>query len=321
MRILKLATTMMLPAFFGLCVLGAGSAKACQECQLRKQGTYLGQFTILGDGTVRTWVKFANGKPASLGVTFSEMALQGLPTVEKLPKAMPVMEYELALPKEARNIGFDHISLDYGPVGHPPADIYDKAHFDVHFYMMPSAERKKITARGKDLAVCEKKPDAGTLPVGYILAPGTAIPQMGVHAVDPSGPEFRGEGFTKTFIYGYYNGKMTFIEPMVAVDYLKTKPNSSGAVKAPLVYQRPGFYPTKYSITFDEKRREYSVSLDGLTWRTPPLSTPPLSTPPLRTPPTTRPVTKTKVAAQKRVPGQIATKANSQQRSALALID
>jgi hypothetical protein len=65
---------------------------------------------------------------------------------------------------------------------------------------------------------------------------------------------------------------MTFYEPMMAVDYLMTKPNFSTAIKMPSVYQRPGFYPTRYSITFDEKRREYSVSLEGLTWRVPPKS-------------------------------------------------
>ena len=280
---------MMLSIALGLWAFGANPARSCEECGLRKQGIYLGQFTILGNGTVRTWAKYTNGNPTSIGVTFSETALEGLPKVEDLPKVMPMMEYELALPKEARNIGFNHISLDYGPVGHPPKDIYDKAHFDVHFYMTSSAERKKITAQGKDLAICEKKPDAGTLPAGYMLAPETSIPQMGAHAVDTSSSEFRGEGFTKTFIYGYYNGKMTFIEPMVAVDYLKTKPNSLVAVKVPAIYPRPGFYPTYYSVTFDEKRREYSVSLDGLKWRVPPV---------------TQPAVKTKQAALKNASGK-----------------
>jgi hypothetical protein len=247
-------------------------AAACDECQLRKQGTYLGQFTILGNGTVRTWVKYHNGKPASLGITFSETALQGLPTAEQLPKNMPMMEYELALPPEAKATGFDHISLDYGPLGHEPKNIYDKPHFDVHFYMTSPAERKKITAQGKDLAICEKKPAAGLLPAGYILPPATSIPRMGMHAMDPSGAEFRGGEFTQTFIYGYYNGKMTFIEPMIAVSYLATKPNFSTPVKTPAIYEKPGFYPTRYSISFDEKRREYTVALDGLTWRVPPVA-------------------------------------------------
>ena len=71
-------------AAIAVAVLMAGTttrpAAACEECQLRKERTYLGQFTLLGNGTARTWVKYgANGKPATLGITFSETALSGLP--------------------------------------------------------------------------------------------------------------------------------------------------------------------------------------------------------------------------------------------------
>jgi hypothetical protein len=91
-------------------------ANACEECQLRKEGTYLGQFTLMGNGTVRSFVTYGkNGKPSSLGVTFSESALFGLP--EKLPGGMPMWEYALALPAEARATGFDHISLDWNHRG------------------------------------------------------------------------------------------------------------------------------------------------------------------------------------------------------------
>ena len=39
---------------------------------------------------------------------------------------------------------------------------------------------------------------------------------MGVHAVNPSAPEFHNQPFTATFLYGYYNKQQTFIEPMAA---------------------------------------------------------------------------------------------------------
>jgi hypothetical protein len=102
--------------------------RACDECQLRKHGTYLGQFTILGNGTVRSFATFKDGKPQAVGVTFSETALTGLP--EKLPEGMMTWSTNLALPKEAAMIGLDHIGVDWNPVGHEPAKIYDKPHFD-----------------------------------------------------------------------------------------------------------------------------------------------------------------------------------------------
>jgi hypothetical protein len=162
-------------------------ANACEECQLRKEGTYLGQFTLMGNGTVRSFVTYGkNGKPSSLGVTFSEAALSGLP--EKIPGGMPMWEYALALPAEARVTGFDHISLDWNPQGHEPAGIYTKPHFDVHFYLTSRTERKKITFRARQDDRCTRSHAARFLPAGYIMPPGTAVPDMGAHAIDSAAP-------------------------------------------------------------------------------------------------------------------------------------
>jgi hypothetical protein len=256
---------MMAGATLAMAVGMASSALACDECQLRKDGLYMGQYTLMGNGTLRSWVKYEKGKPTSLGVTFSEKALSGLKT--NLPAKMPVMEYQLALPKEAKITGFDHISLDWAPLGHVPKGVYDKPHFDIHFYLMSPAERQKITAVGKDLAICSKKPEARFIPAGYLAPPDTSIPMMGMHAIDSAAPELKGQPFEKTFLYGYYNGTMNFVEPMVALDYLKTKPNFSTNIKLPASYPKAGFYPTRYSIRYDATREEYSVSLDGLMWR------------------------------------------------------
>jgi hypothetical protein len=248
----------------GLMLSAVSRASACDECALRKSGVYMGQYTLMGNGTLRSWVKYEKGKPSSLGVTFSEKALSGLKT--KLPGKMPAMEYQLALPKEAKVTGFDHISLDWVPQGHVPKGVYDKPHFDIHFYMMSPSQRKKITAAGKDFAVCTKQPEARFLPAGYIAPPDTAVPFMGLHAIDAASPELKGQPFEKTFIYGYYNGQMSFIEPMVALDYLRTKPNLSTPIKRPVSYPQAGFYPSRYSIRYDATREEYTVSLDGLAW-------------------------------------------------------
>ena len=90
---------------------------------------------------------------------------------------------------------------------------------------------------------------------------------MGAHAVDTATPELRGDPFTSTFIYGYYNGRMTFVEPMISTAFLKTKTNFTAPVKQPAAYPRRGYYPTRYSVTYDPKREEYSVALEGLVLR------------------------------------------------------
>lgn len=243
---------------------GNRPAMGCEECQLRKAGTYLGQFTILGNGTVRTWVKIGeNGKPTSVGVTFSETALSGL--AKTPPKGMIGMEYNLTLPKEAAVTGFDYIGLDWNPQGHEPPGIYDTPHFDFHFYLVPKDEVHKMTFGGAPNVKGTRKPAAKFLPTGYIMPPGTEVPRMGAHAIDGNAPELHGQPFTHTFLYGYYNGKVHFIEPMITKAFLETKSDITVPLKQPAAYPKRGYYPTHYSIKYDSVRQEYTVALEGLT--------------------------------------------------------
>lgn len=245
-------------------------ARACEECQLNKSGMYFGQFTILGNGTVRTWAKLNKGVPQSLGLTFSETALDGQPAKmpAKLQDQLKLM-HRLQLPKEAARTGFTEIGLDYMPEGHEPKPLYTVPHFDIHFYRMPWAERQKITAKGANLKVCEKKPEAGILPAGYMVAPRGSVPMMGAHAIDPRSPEFHGKPFQHTLIYGLYDGKVNFIEPMVAISFLREKKDVSQPIPLPTKFTQWGYYPTRYSISFDENRREYTFALEGLVPRGP----------------------------------------------------
>jgi hypothetical protein len=241
-------------------------AVACDTCQLEKSGTYVGRITLMGNGTVRSWVKLnKGGKPESIGVTFSELALAGL--AKTPPKGMEAMPYTLTLPKEAAVTGFDHIGLDWNPNGHLPKAIYGKPHFDVHFYQVSQPELKKITAKGADLARVNKRPAAKYLPAGFIMPPGTAVPHMGAHALDASTPELHGKPFTHTLTYGYYDGKVNFIEPMITREFLQSKTDITATIKQPAAYMKRGYYPTSYSIKYDPIRKEHTVSLNGLTLR------------------------------------------------------
>jgi hypothetical protein len=194
-KIAALAAGLMLTsvAFHPRSVLG------CEECQQAKTGTIPAAFTLLGNGTARTWVTLdPAGKPTAIGVTLSETALSGL--LETPPGGMEAMEYTLSLPKQARATGFDHVNLDWNPKGHVPSGIYDVSHFDVHFYLINRQERARITAAGDDLVKCNKRPEARFIPAGYLLPPGTAVPRMGAHWVDPRSPEFHKQPFTRTFL-------------------------------------------------------------------------------------------------------------------------
>jgi hypothetical protein len=198
---------------------------------------------VMGNGKANAWLdRDAQGNPTALGFTLTKGAL------DQLPPTVPATEFMLAVPDEAvASTPFQHIMLDWNPQGHEPPGVYDVPHFDFHFYMMPMAEVMQIPPYPVNPAGFDKSPAPAYLPAGYVKNPG-GVPAMGAHWSDPTSPEFRGQPFTETFVYGSYNGHVTFIEPMVALSYLKTSPNIDKEMKQPAQYEKPGYFPTRYSI-------------------------------------------------------------------------
>ncbi len=45
---------------------------------------------------------------------------------------------------------------------------------------------------------------------------------MGAHWVDPTSPEFTGAGFSRTFLYGFWDGHMNFLEPMITKAFIES---------------------------------------------------------------------------------------------------
>lgn len=255
-------------AFTQSAVLGAGSnkEKGSNVPAKGRAGTFVGATRPLGSGTVRSWVTLDEaGKPMAVGLTFSESAYRTAPT--ELPRGQESVEINLPLPKEAAATAFDHIGFDWNPMGHPPANIYTVPHFDIHFYTISMEEQQRITAQGDDIQRCYQKPAAEYIPGGYILPPDTAVPRMGAHWIDPNSNELKGQPFTRTFLYGNYDGKIIFYEPMIAKALLETKTSLTEYIKLPQKYATPGYYPTKYSIRYDEAKKEYTVALEGMVLR------------------------------------------------------
>lgn len=239
------------------------AALACPFCH-QVRSYIVGDTMDMGNGTARTWVHIdKDGKPDQVGITLTETALEGLQTA-KPDNGMDGYEFTLKLPKEASILPFDHIGIDWNPKGHTPAPIYTVPHFDFHFYMITPAERMTIDPAGEGMKLCQKKPAPTALPKDYIYAPDSEIKYMGSHWVDVNTPELHGKPFTQTFIYGSYNGKVAFIEPMITMEYLKSKPNVSYKVPQPQKLNYKGkMYPTKYHIRYLPDRKEYQILLDG----------------------------------------------------------
>lgn len=228
---------------------------------------FAGDRVAVGHGHARVIVATNGaGEPTSVGVAFDRRVLDGLPTATATQMEW---EYVLPMPVGAPASGYDHVALDWNPVGHPPQGVYTVPHFDVHFYTIGAAERQAVSFRGSDAVAHRVSPDATLVPKGFVIPPDTAVEHMGLHGVNPNGPEFHGKPFTHTFIYGYDSGRLIFVEPMVSVAFLKTLSDVTMPVAVPAAYSTPGYYPTRYRIGFDPARGEYRVALTKLKSYTP----------------------------------------------------
>ncbi|MGZ5134622.1 MAG: hypothetical protein ACXWCG_05715, partial [Flavitalea sp.] len=120
-------------------------------------------------------------------------------------------------------------------------------HFDFHFYMMSSEQVKNIPPYELDSLKFKNWPAPAYFPTSYFNA-GGGVPQMGAHWVDLTSGEFNGQQFTQTFIYGSYNGNVTFYEPMITLEFLKNNNNYQRAIPQPAKVQKTGWYPTKLRV-------------------------------------------------------------------------
>ena len=90
---------------------------------------------------------------------------------------------------------------------------------------------------------------------------------MGNHLIDPTAAEFNGKKFTRSWIYGVYNGRVTFLEEMVAREYLLSQPNTCFPVESPAAVAIRGYYPTQSCIRYHSQANEYTVSMEGFVLR------------------------------------------------------
>ncbi len=229
---------------------------------LKAPATYEGKAVRIGTGLAHTIVRSdADGKAKSVGVVLTAGVLDGLPDGGKRKRAD--FPYSLPMPTKGPRTVVDHVVIDWEAVGHPPPKVYDVPHFDFHFYLISGAERGKVRFKSEqDSGLPSQQPPAELLPAGYVVPPGTAAPKMGVHAINAKGPEFQGQPFSATFIYGYYNKRLTFLEPMASLSFLKSKPSFAAEVPRPAAYTKPGAYPATYSIKYDAARDVYEVALE-----------------------------------------------------------
>jgi hypothetical protein len=222
------------------------------------QTEFTGSKVNIGDGQAWSFIETNEaGDPIAIGVQFEADALVNLPS-----GSSHADEFVLSLPTEISVEPYDHITMDWNEHGHPPLMIYDLPHFDFHYYFMSDGERDAIGPF--DTIQFDRPLDPEYLAPMYIETPG-GVPRMGAHIIDGMSPEIAGTGiFTHTFIYGKYDAKVNFLEPMVTKAFLESKSHVHQEIRRPQAYQTSGYYPGTYTIDYDADSKLYTVLLTDL---------------------------------------------------------
>jgi hypothetical protein len=301
MRSTYLVSTALLAAVLGAAGCSSDTADASPAAGADRSGHYraYGVPVRVGEGHARTYVTYDlndGDAPVEIGIALDERAMDGLPAPN--PHAaghakagehehLDSHVYLLSLPHDVAPFRF--VELDWNPGGHEPPGVYDEPHFDFHFWTATREARESIVPsdpqfqRRADMLPAEtERPEhfAVAAPPG---APTPGVPLMGVHWADMRAPELQKmvgnpaawRPFTTTFLYGSWEGRWVFLEPMITRSYILAKKTATDPavrdevipIPAPRAVAEPGHYPAAYRIAWDSQSREYRIALTDLRRR------------------------------------------------------
>ena len=227
-----------------------------------------GHQAALFGAEIASWAKVdARGRIIQAGVTIPYAAIENAPAGHRTGafRADAVVDF----PAEVQAATFlNHLGLFWEPEGHEPTGRYDVPHFDFHFFDIPAEEAAAIDC----MNLAQRDPKL--TPAGWVppVPPGAdpkdfCVPLMGFHLVPES--EFNGPGvfkpgpFDKVMIGGEYEGRFTFLEPMITRAELERKRGFSLPVPQPVKLGRETLYPTKFEVRFDKTKDAYELIFSG----------------------------------------------------------
>lgn len=277
--------------------LGVGLALAASvlwACSGNTDGPAIGGVASIGAATASAYAEFGPAdEPLAIGLTFSSNFFDELPTepsdghqcfdrngdgmLARPDECNAWHEWAIPLPGEVAtraDIPFKWSLLNWNPMGHIPPGIYDVPHFDIHFYIDPIEDVFAIRpgACGPEFVDCGQFVVATRpLPPNY-QAPDyqdvqAVAPAMGNHLIDVTSSEFQGEPFTRTWIYGIYDGRVTYYEEMVTRAFLLDRPSECFDIKSPPAVGLAGYYPTQSCLRYHADTGAYTVSMEGFVYR------------------------------------------------------
>ena len=279
-------------------VTAVAVARAARAPQSWSSEMILGAEVRMGSdpvsGTVSSFAHLdRRGVPLAIGVVFAPGLLEQLPVspsdehhcydhdgsggIDADRECIATHERVIPLPPEVTrrpDIPFEWVLMNWNPGGHAPVEIYGLPHFDIHYVIEPIENIFAIVSGpcGPEFIRCDQFQRAVRPVPARFMHPDfvnvdAAAPAMGNHLVDPTSHEFHGELFDRTWMYGAYDGRVTFYEEMVTREYLRGLPDTCFEIKTVPEWEVAGYYPTRSCFRYDPRADLQAVTMEGFVYR------------------------------------------------------
>lgn len=251
---------------------GQSGGSAAAETEWPAGDTQWGDTVQVGDGEVSTFVSIGPNGDKAAGIEMTPGALAEDRTGH--------VKFVLGFP-ETDEVPFSWFGFDWEPGGHYPGDVYAIPHFDFHFYFTAHdliADVPTVALPPEEHETLYTYPmPTDQHPPGYFRT-NYVFGYMGEHLYDETAPEYNGETFGNTFVYGHWDGELIFMEPMITVPYFEQL--MAGAdpdlaqlegvghddrreLSMPDRFPTAGEYPTEYAVRYREDRDVFTIVQDS----------------------------------------------------------
>ena len=168
------------------------------------------------------------------------------------PGAFSSYQWFKVPPSVAEQTFIKSYQIDFMPMGHPPAKVYDVPHVETHAFSWTVEEISKLTCREAD---DNRLPPDDFIPAGtwdFDPMPGVpnCLPQMGVHGFDVTAPELNGARFTQSLSVLVARGEFMSYEPKSTVEELQKRKDFLIALPMPKKLPTATRLPTMYIGTY-----------------------------------------------------------------------
>jgi hypothetical protein len=201
--------------------VGARTPNAANPFDTPNSNFQRGEGASVAGGDEDVWT-FATanraGKPTHLGIWLTREAFEHLtarPDGRHLHLAFPPVE----------GLAYTFAGIDWNPLGHPPAGVWTRPHFDFHYYFAAESAIDAIVAPGPPtsspfLGVATYDLPGPYWPENYVYEdPRLIVKRMGEHLYDATSPEWDpAVPFTHTYIYGAYDFSIDLTAPTGRVE-------------------------------------------------------------------------------------------------------